>query len=355
MSDSLQIHSADLRRFVRDALTAVGMSGESATAAADVLASADDAGVSTHGVKLLHGYLVRLKAGGIKPRGEPKIMRDGPAWALVDGDDALGMMIGLFAMRTAIEKATHAGVAYVGVRNSCHFGAAGYYAMMAAKAGLIGVAVANDVPSVVAPGATRAVVGTNPFAYAIPARRHPPILLDVAISTVAGGKVYQARMRGQPIPANWIVGEDGLPTTDANLYPDHAFLVPAAGHKGYGLALLIETLSGLVTGAAVTRGIGSWMFTKPSDPTSGGAAFMALDPAVFGSRDEFLDRVDALIDEIHETPAVAGSRIMVPGEIEAEKVKLAAERPLELASDVVANLRKAAEFVGLTLADYARA
>ncbi len=228
---SLTISAAALRHFIRDALTATGLTAARAEVAADVLATADEMGVSTHGVKLLPGYLQRLQGGGARPQGQPFVIREGPAWALVDGDSALGVLIGVYAMQIAMAKAQQAGIAYVGVRNSGHFAAAGYYALMAAKAGLIGLSVANDIPSVIAPGARRAVVGTNPFAYAIPAASHPPILLDMAISTVAGGKVYQARMLGQPIPDNWIVDLNGQPTTDAELYPEQAALVPAGGHK----------------------------------------------------------------------------------------------------------------------------
>ena len=262
----------------------MGLTAANAEIAADVLATGDEFGVTTHGVKLLPGYLRLLKGGGARPHGQPHVIREGPAWALVDGDSALGVLIGVFSMQTAIAKARSAGIAYVGVRNSGHFAAAGYYSLMAAKVGLIGISVANDTPSVIAPGARKAVVGTNPFSYAIPAARHSPILLDMALSTVAGGKVYQARTLGKPIPDNWIVGLDGLPTTDAELYPDKAALVPAGGYKGFGLALLVETLAGLLSGAAVTFGVSSWMAARADQPTNHGAAFIAIDPAVFGHR-----------------------------------------------------------------------
>jgi ureidoglycolate dehydrogenase (NAD+) len=351
--DTLTIHPPALRRFISDAFVAVGMSASDAETAADVLATADEFGVSTHGVKLLPVYLQRLKGGGARPHGHPHVTSEGPAWALVDGDSALGALIGVFGMQTAIAKATIAGIAYVGVRNSGHFAAAGYYALMAAKAGLVGISVANDTPSVIAPGARKAVVGTNPFSYAIPAGRHPPILLDMAISTVAGGKVYQARTLGKPIPDNWIVGLDGLPTTKAELYPDQASLVPAGGYKGFGLGLLVETLAGLLSGAAVTFGIASWMEAGTDKPTKHGAAFIAIDPAVFGPRAEFLERVDMLIDEIHATPTVAGlDRIMVPGDREFGHQQRARREPLVLSADVAENVRLAAEMANLQIADY---
>jgi ureidoglycolate dehydrogenase (NAD+) len=351
--ENLSISGASLRRFIHDALTAVGMPAENAAKAADVLATADEFGVSTHGVKLLPGYLRRLKGGGAKPEGRPHVIRDGPAWALVDGDSALGALIGVFGMQTAIDKARTAGIAYVGVRNSGHFAAAGYYALMAARAGLVGISVANDTPSVIAPGARAPVLGTNPFSYAVPAGRHPPILMDMAISTVAGGKVYQARTLGKPIPDNWIVDLDGQPTTNAELYPELASLVPAGGYKGFGLGLLIETLAGLLSGAEVTFGILSWMMAGTDKATHHGAAFIAIDPAVLGPREEFLERVDKLIDEIHATPAAAGvERIMVPGDREYAQQARSLREPMVLLADVAQNVRQAAEMVGLQIGDY---
>lgn len=352
-SDEITIAAPALRKFIRDAFQAVGLTAANAEAAADVLATADEFGVSTHGVKLLPGYLKRLQGGGARVHGQPHVIGDGPAWALVDGDSALGALVGIFGMQTAIAKARSAGISYVGVRNSSHFAAAGYYSLLAAKAGLIGISMANDTPSVVAPGARRAVVGTNPFSYAIPASKHPPILLDIASSTVAGGKVMQARSLGKTIPDNWIVGLDGQPTTDAELYPERAALVPAGGHKGFGLALLVETLAGLLSGAEVTFGVASWMMTGADRPTLHGAAFMAIDPAVFGPRAVFLERVDRLIDEIHATPAAAGiERIIVPGDPEFANQSRAQLAPLVLLPDVAQNVRLAAELVGLQISAY---
>ena len=351
--DTLTISAASLRRFINDACLAAGLAPEDAQTTTQVLVTADEFGVSTHGVKLLPAYMRRLRAGGANPRGRPHVLREGPAWALVDGDSALGPISGTFGMQTAIAKARSAGIAYVGVRNGAHFAAIGCYPLLAAQAGLVGLAAANDIPSVVAPGARRAVLGTNPFSYAIPAANHPPILLDMASSTVAGGKVYQARMLGQPIPDNWIVGLDGKPTTDVTLYPEQAALVPAGGYKGFGLALLVESLAGLLSGAAVTWEIASWMVVPPEESTRHGAGFIAIDPAVFGPREEFLARVDKLIDEIHNAPTAEGvERIMVPGDREFAHQQSLQNAPHMLAPDVAQNVRAAAEIAGLRIEEY---
>lgn len=351
--EPLAISAASLRRFIRDAFVTTGMAQGDAQTAADALATADEFGVATHGVKLLPGYLRRLNAGGIRPAGQPRVLAEGPAWALVDGDAVLGALAGVFAMRLAVAKAGAAGIAYVGVRNGSHFGAVGYYALLAARAGLVGIVACNDTPSVVAPGAMRAVLGTNPFSYAIPAQKHPPILFDGATSTVAGGKVFQARQLGQLIPGDWIVGLDGLPTNDATLYPEKAALVSFGGYKGFGLSLLVESLAGLLSGAAVTFGVRAWMLVSPDQATHHGAAFIAIDPAVWGVRDGFLARVDTLIDEIHATPVVAGvQRVVVPGEREFEHQRQAQTEPLTFQPDVAQSLQLAAQIAGLALVDY---
>jgi len=339
---------AALRKFCMAALAATGVSQRDAEVAADVLVTTDAWGVFTHGTKSLAGYLRRLKGGGLRATAQPTIVSERPGWAVVDGQSALGMIPSVMAMDLAIAKAQTQGIAYVGVRNSCHFGAAGYYAWLAARAGLIGIAMANDIPSVTAPGARGKITGSNPIAYAVPAGRHPPMMLDMAISTVAGGKVYAARTLGQPIPDNWIVDGDGRPTRDPSVFPQAGALQPFAGHKGYGLALLIESLSGILTGGAVSRGIGSWMQGDPTQPTLHAAAFLAIDTALVMPAAEFAQRVDAFIDEIHAAPKADGAeRIFVPGEKEWDHYKRATAAGIDLPADVVASLREAAGLAGI--------
>lgn len=339
---------AALEQFTVEALRRLGVTTADAQTTADALVIADTWGTFTHGTKLLVGYLRRLRGGGIRTDVRPAVLSDGPAWAIVDGGSALGQVIGTFAMETAVNKARSAGISYVGVRNSNHFGAAGYYPWLAARQGLLGVAMCNDMPSVVAPGARRAVTGTNPIAFALPCGDRPPVLLDIAISTVAGGKVYVARQLGKPIAPDWLIDSAGRPTTDGSLYPDHAALAPMGGHKGYGLALLVEALSGVLSGAAVTWQVGSWIWGDTSKPTGHGAAFLAIDVAAMAPGDEFRRRMRALIDEIHATPAAAGSDgVLLPGEREWRNRERALAEGIPLPPDVVAALTSAAEEAGI--------
>jgi len=337
-----------LRNFTRDAFQRANLSPSDAAIGAEVLATTDAWGVFTHGTKNLAGYIRRLKAFGLRPQGRPVIVSGGGSWALVDGGSALAMVTSVFAMQTAIAKARQQGLAYVGVRNSCHFGAAGYYAWLAAREGLIGVAMANDIPSVASPGSRHAIFGSNPLAYALPAENHPPVLLDISTATVAGGKVYAARARGEPIPPNWIIDGQGRPTTDPSGFPQVGALLPMAGHKGYGLALLIEALSGILSGAAITWGIRSWAHDDDTVPTHHGAAFLAIAPQVIAPDGSFAGRVSKLVDEIHSAPRADGvERLLVPGELEWERHANALRDGIALPPDVLASLRVAADSVGL--------
>jgi ureidoglycolate dehydrogenase (NAD+) len=347
-------HSVPLKRLellLSTAFERAGLSAADAATGARVLATTDAWGVFTHGSKALRGYLRLLLAGGMRPDGRPAVSTEGPSWALVDGDSSLGMVTSVFAIDVAVAKARRTGVAYVGVQNTCHFGAAGYYAARAAGQGMVALSMANDIPSVAAPGSRGAVVGSNPFAYAAPAGRHSPLLLDMSVATVAGGKVYAARERGEPIPRGWLIGEDGRPTDDAASYPEHATLTPAAGHKGYGLGLMIEALAGGLSGAGMTWQIRSWLAGDLTRPTQHGAAFVVLDPAAI--HPDLPARIEALVDEVHAAPRADGvDRLYVPGELEWERYDRATERGVDLPPDVVASLTEAAGLVGLDPADF---
>jgi len=351
-STAKTVSAKSLTDFCIKALKKVGVSDADAQVTIDALVMTDLWGVHTHGVKLLPGYIRRLRAGGIRTDNPPKVAREGPGWVIVDGGSSLGQVVSRFAMERAIEKARQIGVAYAGCFNSCHFGAAGYWAWLAARQKMIGLSMANDVPTVVAPGSRRAVLGSNPLAFAIPAGNADPIMLDISTGAVAGGKIYAAQKLGKPIPDNWMVGPNGLPTTDLHLFPDQAALLPMAGHKGYGLALLIEVLSGALTGAAMTWGVRAWMKSDPSLPTLHGAAFLAIDVSAISPYQQFADRIDALVREIHEAPKADGTqRIYLPGEIEWEKYRIATQQGIELPEDVKMSLQEMAESLGLNVGE----
>lgn len=346
----MTISIQSLTSFCITALTKVGMSRADAETTAEALVTTDAMGVFTHGTKLLGGYLNRLKGGGYRATAAPRIEREGPGWAIIDGESALGQVGSVFAMRTAMAKAKQVGIAYVGLTNTGHIGAAGYYAVLAAREGLIGMITGNDMPSVAAPGSRGAVLGSNPIAYGIPVFDGDPIILDMATAAVAGGKVYAAHQRGEPIPPTWLIGPDGKPTTDGSLYPFQASLAPMAGHKGYGFGLWCEILSGILPGGRITWEIGSWMFDDTSQPSRHNASFIAIDIAAMIPREQFEQRLRKLIDEIHGVATADGiERVLLPGEREGILLRRAQTEGITLPPDVIAKLEVVAKEFGVEL------
>jgi ureidoglycolate dehydrogenase (NAD+) len=280
---------------------------------------------------------------------DPEIVSEGPSWALVDGKETVPMTAATLGMNLAIDKARASGVAYVGVKRSSHFGAAGYYANLAAEQGMIGMAMCNVDPCQTVPGARGVVLGTNPIAYAVPAGEERTILLDIATSAVAASKVFAARALGKPVPENWLVDDLGRPTTDPSEYPEKGALLPMAGHKGYGIALLVEVLTGALSGAAMAGQVGSWVQDQP-DPTGQGFAFLAFDVGSIMPAPEFRKRMDWLIRSIKEAPKAEGSeRIYLPGEMEWEHRDEALASGMLLPQDVIASLSGLAQDFGLDL------
>ena len=340
---------ADLDNLCQTVLKKTGMTDADARVAADVLVTTDTYGVYTHGVKCLAGYVARLLVGGLKPKGKPTVDREGPGWAIVDGQASLAMVTSVFAMNTAIEKAKKTGVGYVGVHNSCHFGAAGYYVNLAAKAGMIGLAMANDTPSMVTPGARKPVLGTNPFSYAAPAGEENPIFLDIASSAAAIGKIRIAKALGRRVPDSWLVDNDGLPTGDASAFPQAAAPAPFAAHKGYGIALMVEVLAGVLADGGIRWDITSWIEGDPKVPTNHGAAFLAIDVGQIVPLPTFQRRMDAMIRDIRKTPEAKGvNRVRVPGEMEWDNRHEALANGIPLPEDVRASVQGAAAAVNLT-------
>jgi ureidoglycolate dehydrogenase (NAD+) len=329
------------------ALRALDVDQRDAAFVADVLVTTDAWGVHTHGVKNLFGYLRRLRAGGIVASARPRLERRGGAWGVVDGQSGLGHVAAGDAMRHAIGMAEQHGIGIVTVRDSGHFGAAGYYAWMAAREGLVGLCMSNDVPTVAAPRSRSAVLGSNPIAYALPAKRHRPVLFDISTAAVAGGKVYQAIARGESIPSTWLLDRTGKPTTDPSEFLEGGALQPAAGHKGYGFALLIEALSGALSGASMTTRIGNWMWGDASASTDHGAAFIAIDAASI-SGGGFSEGVSDLIDEMTTAePTDPEAPVLVPGQLEWAAYDDAMAEGLVLPVDVLERLELVTDLAGV--------
>lgn len=309
----MTIHPDELRRFCAEVLVASGVPGDDAETIARILVRADLEGVGTHGVSRLPVYSTCLRRGRINPRPVIQCIQKAPSLGLVDGGHGLGFLVANQAMAFALELASQTGAGFVAVRHSSHFGAASFFCNLAADAGKIGMAFTNT-PSGVAPwGGRAAFFGTNPIAMSFPGRDGRHVCIDLSTSVTARGRILKAARNGEPIPEGWAVDSQGRPTTDAAQALAGAML-PMAGAKGYALALGVEILAGVLTGAAVGRHLG-WMYDDNPDPVDTGHAFLAVDVAPLMDLGLFQDRLEALLDEVRAVPLAQGfASIRIPGE-----------------------------------------
>jgi len=337
---------AELTAFIEAAGMKAGLPADAAAMLAEPLTLADMMGVHTHGTKLLPGYLRKAMAGGYRPQAVPRVVLEGPAWAIVDGEASLGQVGCTMAMRLAIKKAKQVGVASVAIRNTGHIGAAGFYALLAARQGCLGIVTGNDMPTVAAPGSRGPVLGSNPLAWSAARPGHDPLLFDISTAAVAGGKVYAALARGEPIGSDWLIGQDGLPTTDGTLYPLKASLAPMAGHKGYGFAILAELLSGVLSGGSIVSQVGDWMRDPSEKPSRHTAGFVVLDLEAMCEPEAYAAAMNQLAREIHEAPTAAGvEHVLLPGEREWARHRAAQVEGIVLPADVREKVAAAAALV----------
>lgn len=324
-------------------LKTTGMSSENAYLAAKVLATTDMWGDPFHGGMSLGKFVEIAREGGMNPLAEIEVVNEGDSWAIIDGNDGLGHVTSCKSMDLAIRKAKkNGGISIVGVKNSMHFGDAGYYALMAAKEDMIGLAMSNVNPVMTIPGGVGRILGNNPLAYAAPAGKEKPIFFDVAMSKVAGGKLHYAKAKGEKIPEGWAVDSLGNPLTDPILYHKDGggALLPMAGHKGYGFALLVEILAGVITGAAMTKDISVWE-EECSTPSNEGHSFLAINIESLMPLEKFKNRMDSLIRYIKTSPKAPGvDRIYLPGEMELEREEKAKKEGVILVDAVLESLEK---------------
>jgi LDH2 family malate/lactate/ureidoglycolate dehydrogenase len=325
------------------------MGADDARVTATVLAETDAYGTHSHGTKNLRMYIEKIKAGALDPTARPEVVSEGGAFAIMDAHDAMGMVASYEAMNKAIALAQKSGVGFVAVRNSCHFGAAGYYANMAAAHGMIGLAMSNTDPNMTVPGGKGEIIGNSPLAYAVPVQRHNPIFLDIAMSATAALKINQAKADKKPIPDTWLVDDEGVPTTDPSYYQNGGALQPMAAHKGYGLSLLVDILSGMLSGGATTQGITSWCFDLKTK-NAASHAFLVFNIDAMQPKDAFLQRTDDYIDYVKSAPKAKGKdEIYMPGEIEWTRKEAADAQGISLPDDVVSSLETLAQSTGLSI------
>src|SRR5262245_26520094 len=309
-----RFQASELEALVARALTAVGLPGSDAEQVARLMVLADLRGSDGHGIFRLPQYVRRIRAGGVNVRPNIRVVQETEATALVDGDNGMGHLVLQFAAQVAIEKAERVGVGWVGVRQSNHAGPAALYAMMPLKCDMIGIYIAVGSANHMPPwGGVELLLSTNPIAFAIPALEEPPIVLDIATSVTAYGKVKTKAQRGEPMLEGWMIDAHGNPLTDPKR-AEEGFLLPIGGYKGYGLALVFGLLAGTLNGAAFGRVVID--FNKDDKtPTNTGQVIVALDIARFSPVEAIKRDVDKVIREMRNSNRMHGvERIRLPGE-----------------------------------------
>lgn len=348
VTDHVTVDADGLEQFTRAALEAAGADPASAAAGAQVLTRTSLRGVDSHGVWFLERYVRQLREGGALPRPEPTAVADRGALLVLDGEGGLGLATAHRATTMGIARARQHGMATIAVRNGNHFGAAGHYALMCAEAGCIGLMMSNTPPIMAATGARTRSVGNSPLGFGAPRTQGPPLVLDIAMSRVAGGKIRMALARGEAVPEGWILDPDGNPTTDpADFLVHRGALLPMEQHKGYGLSLMVETLAGALSGAALLSHVGNWLYT-PETPSGTGFFLMVIDVGADSAVAGFDERMRGLCDEVVSAPLAPGAdRILIPGELEHEREQRARASGLELRNEIWTALAQVADDLGL--------
>ncbi len=341
------VEAAPLRTLICRLFTTAGAPSEDAETVAEVLVEADLRGVESHGSTRVAGYLSMIRHGLLNPRPRIQILRETDSTAMLEGDQAFGIVVARRAMEMAIDKGLRSGIACVTARNVTHTGMVGFYPMMAAQRGLIGLSC-NNGPTILPPfGGKTPTLATNPISVAVPSKRENPIVLDMATSVVAAGKLRQAGKKGAPIPADWALDRDGAPTTDPNEAIFHGFLQWAGGYKGFGLATVVEVLGGVLSGGLFGTDVPS-MKDFGKEPLVTSAFYLCLDPALFMPLDEFRARVTRLIAMVKASERAAGvEEVYIAGEIEFKRKADRLQHGIPLSDVVYAELRDLAATAGV--------
>jgi len=348
------ISQSSLRTFTKNIFLAIGCSDEHATLAADVLIKADMRGIDSHGVARLTGYVRLWEKGRINTNPNIQIVNETPSTATVDGGAGLGLVVAPFAMKIAIEKAKQYGSGWVAIRNSNHFGIAGYHALMAVEQDMIGYAMTNASPLVAPTFSNERMLGTNPMCYGFPAGKYPPVVVDMATSAAANGKLEIAISTTTQVPEGWIQDASGNYTTDPHALKSGGSLLPLGSdrehgsHKGFGLSAVVDILSGVLSGA----NYGPWVppfvsfLEPPTDPVGTGIGHFVGAMRVDGFRpvDEFRDNMDNWIARFKSASTIDPSqKVIIPGEPELEAETDRKQNGIPLVDAVVNDLNELEE------------
>lgn len=346
MNNNKIIQWEPLRDFCKKLYEAQGMPSDEAFWVADSLVDADLSGVESHGVSRMPIYMKRIEEKVVANKCKIQIEKEFPGGFALNGCNSMGIVAGVKVMELGIKKAKESGFAFITVSHSNHFGTAAYFTRQALKENMIAFAATN-APSTMAPwGGIKAYLGTNPFSVAIPAGKQLPIIMDMATSVVAQGKIIMAAKTNEKIPPGWAINKEGIVTTD----PKEALegtVLPFGGPKGYGIALLVDVLSGILSGAMFGPHLNN-MWNDFENPQNVGHCFGILDISKYIDVDNFKSRMDQMIQEIKESPKAKGvEEIFLPGEIEYRKNILRRKEGVPVSNVVYEDLRGLAEKWGI--------
>jgi len=347
---------AKLRAFTKSVFLKMGCSEEHAALATDVLIASDLRGIDSHGVARLSGYIRLWKKNRINPTPNIRIIHETASTATVDGDGGLGLVVAPFAMQIAMEKAEKYGSGWVSVKNSNHFGIAGYHAMQAVSRDMIGIAMTNASPLVAPTFTTERLLGTNPMCYAFPAGKYPPVVVDMATAAAANGKLEIAQREGKSIPEGWVQTSSGSTTTDAHALKGGGSLLPLGSdrehgsHKGFGLSATVDILTSILSGA----NYGPWvppfvafLDPLPNLPGEGIGHFhgaMRIDG--FRPAEDFKSHMDNWIERFKAAKPIDPEQpLVIPGEPETEAEAIRKVSGIPLSLPVVKDLEELADML----------
>ena len=347
MTATKYLSIAKAEQFIAKALVALDVPSDDAFIVAQLMIKSDLVGADGHGLFRLPAYLKRIRAGGINLKPNIRIEREQGATALINGDNALGHLVMNKAVAVAIEKVKEHSVCWVGSHYGNHSGAASVYVRKLAEQGFIGIYMAVGNANHMAPwGGIDLLLSTNPIAIAVPAGDHPMVLLDIATTVAAYGKVKLAAQKGESIPNDWMIDRQGQPITDPKRSAEGS-LLPIGGYKGYGLAVMIGLLAGALNNAAV--GKGTIDFNAHHDLiTNTGQTIIAVDPSAFGDKQEFINRVIALVEDLKSSSTLPGIKeIRVPGEGAAKMMASRMQQGIPITPELLESLNNCAKECGI--------
>lgn len=317
MTEEVYFRPDVLETFVAEFLSRLGLPISDAELCARDLIQTNLWGIDSHGLLRLPVYVNRLINGAVNCNPDVKCLGGRGGFEVWDGDAGFGYVVAHRATERAIELARTQGIGSVAVRNSNHFGAAGLYVKQATEAGMVALAMTNVIPNLVVPGGTKPVTGNNPLAFGAPTGLEFPMILDISMSAVAGGKLLLAQKKGTKIPLGWATDSDGRPTDDP-FVGFRGFLLPLGGHKGFGLSLMVDILCGVISGGAFQFEIKS-MYSAPNEASETCHTFIVLDPRGFLGREAFEQKMQSLYATLKASPMwEEEARMLLPGELEHE-------------------------------------